>query len=283
MTTHPVPAAGVTLQVTDRGSGPSIVVLHGFTGSAAAMAPLTDRLERRHRVVAPDLIGHGRSDAPADVTPYRMDAVTEQVWALCDALDLDVVHLVGYSMGGRIALAAAALHPDRLTAAAGRTRLAGLTLIGASAGITDPGDRAIRAAADEALADRILTDGLAAFVDRWAENPLFTTQARLGPAHLEATRRQRLASNPQGLANSLRGTGTGAQPSLHDLLSTVTVPVCLIVGALDAKFRAIAADLAGRLPDARVVVVPGAGHAVHLEAPDACAAAVTSHVRETRT
>jgi 2-succinyl-6-hydroxy-2,4-cyclohexadiene-1-carboxylate synthase len=143
-----------------------------------------------------------------------------------------------------------------------------LLVVGASAGIADPEERARRRAADEALADELEQGGVAAFVTRWMAQPLFASQARLGAAALAEARAQRLANRAHGLANSLRGMGTGAQPALHAALAGLSVPVCFVAGAEDAKFSALAAELAALAPRGRAAVLPGAGHAAHLEAPD---------------
>ena len=161
---------------------------------------------------------------------------------------------------GRVALALCVLRPERVRSA---------LLVGASAGLRDPEARAARRRDDEALAERLEREGLERFVDEWMARPLFASQRRLGAAALASARAQRLTSRVQGLAGSLRGMGTGAQPPLHQHLPGVRAPVALVAGAEDAKFSGIARDLAARLPDARVHRVPEAGHACHLEAPAA--------------
>ena len=95
------------------------------------------------------------------------------------------------------------------------------------------------------------------------------------PEALARSRRDRLRQRPQGLANSLRGMGAGAQPPLHDRLDRIAVPVLLVVGEEDAKFRGIAEELRRLLADARIAILPDAGHAAHLEAPAAFAACVS--------
>ena len=251
------------LHVAVVGEGPTVVVLHGFTGSGTAMAPLTERLARSRRVVAVDLVGHGRSPIPDDPAAYTVDAMAVDV---AEVIGDAPAPVVGYSMGGRVALTLACRRPSVVTS---------LVLIGATPGIAEPAARAERRTSDEALAASIETDGLEAFVDRWMANPLFVSQDALGEAFLAEARAQRLAADPRGLARSLRGGGTGAMTPLHDRLPTCTVPTVLVVGELDAKFRAIAASMA--LPDARVEVVAGVGHAAHLEAPDRVADIVAGH------
>ncbi len=242
-----------------------MVVLHGFTGSAAAMAPLTSRLEDL-TVIAPDLVGHGRSESPSDPARYTVPAMADQALAAAAALGHRRVHLLGYSMGGRVALAAACRAPDRVRS---------LTVIGATAGIADPELRRRRIEADRARANLISTD-LAAFVDQWMSAPLLAGQARLGPDHLRAARAQRLASDPAGLALSLRMGGAGAMAALHDQLRRYRAPAHIVAGADDAKFCALADELAALLPRAAVTLIDGAGHAAHLEQPEAVAAAVAA-------
>jgi 2-succinyl-6-hydroxy-2,4-cyclohexadiene-1-carboxylate synthase len=174
---------------------------------------------------------------------------------------------LGYSMGGRVALTRAAQAPQSV---------AGLILVGASPGIVEPRARATRAAADERLAAAIEQDGLAAFVDRWADLPIFASQARLGPQHAARMRRQRLCNDPDALAASLRHAGQGVMPPLFDALPGLRLPTLLVAGAMDEKYRALASDMADSLPDGEVSLVAGAGHAVQLEDPAALAGLVAT-------
>ncbi len=177
---------------------------------------------------------------------------------MLESLELRDVHLIGYSMGGRAALATCAAEPDRIASA---------LLIGASAGIDDPDARAERIRADSALADRIERDGVAAFVDYWMAQPFIEREEKIGSAAWAEARRRRLENRPHALAASLRGMGAGAQPPLFGKLSRIDRPICFAVGERDAKFRAIASGLQRRLADARLAIVPDAGHAAHLENP----------------
>ncbi len=264
----------LAVQWTGRAGGVPVLVLHGFTGSGAAMAPLTDRLVAAGRpgaalrVITADLVGHGDSGAPEDLDLYRVEAMAGQVIAVAGALELGTFHLVGYSMGGRVALTLGCSAPHRLRS---------LTLIGASAGIADPAERRRRTEADEARAERLTRD-FGAFVDEWMADPLFAGQAALGESHLQAARAQRLASNPAGLARSLAAGGTGAMSPVHERLVDCDVPTLLVVGTDDSKFCGIADYLAAALPTAAVALIDGAGHAAHVERPDVTAAAIAEFI-----
>jgi len=258
-----VEVCGVRLHVVREGQGTPVVALHGFTGACESLDGVAERLRDRHCVVRVDLVGHGASDAPRELAPYAIKACAAQLDALCDVLGIGAPHWLGYSMGGRAALAVAAFHPARVRS---------LVLVGASAGLVHDDERAARVRDDEALAASIERDGIAPFVERWMALPLFASQARLGAEALAAARAQRLRNRPHGLANSLRGMGSGAQPPLHDALERLAAPACFVAGAEDAKFRAIAAQLAAISPSGESSVIEAAGHAVHLDAPDAFAA-----------
>jgi 2-succinyl-6-hydroxy-2,4-cyclohexadiene-1-carboxylate synthase len=253
------------------GSGPPLLLLHGFTGSAATWEPLLLHVTPRRRVIAPDLIGHGGSGAPADPARYRMERCVADLPALLDALDVAQVDLLGYSMGGRIALHLALAAPQRVRR---------LLLESASPGLADPDERAARVQSDNDLADAIERDGIAAFVAYWERLPLFAGRQTLPPAVREKQRAQRLQNRPTGLANSLRGMGTGQQESLWERLAELTLPVRLLVGAQDRKYCDIARRMEQLLPAAQVSVVADAGHTIHLEQPDRFAQLVGDFLAE---
>jgi 2-succinyl-6-hydroxy-2,4-cyclohexadiene-1-carboxylate synthase len=175
-------------------------------------------------------------------------------------------------MGARLALACAVRRPESVSA---------LVLVSGRAGIADPAEREVRRRTDEALASRMEAEGIAAFVDEWMAMPMFQTQQRLGVAVLEEQRRERMANDVRELAASLRGLGPGAQPPLYDQLARVTMPVLLVTGALDPAFVAHAKDLAQRLPNAASRTIADAGHAAHVEQPDAVTSAIREFLRRT--
>ena len=263
-----VDAGDARIHVDVSGSGEPIVLLHGFTGSAAAMAPLTQHLVDGFRVIVPDLVGHGRSSVPDELDSYTVGSMVRHVLAVADGHGCETFHLVGYSMGGRIALDLGCHFGHRLRS---------LVLIGTSAGLADEEARARRRRTDEDLARLIETD-LDRFVDRWMDNPMFAGQKRLGDDFLATARAQRLASDPNGLAASLRAAGTGSMTPLHDHLGTCTVPTMLVAGGDDEKFRAIAAELSVALPHSATAIIAGAGHSAHLEQPVAVATRIRDFV-----
>jgi len=242
-----------------------LILLHGFTGDTTTWSSLVPHLGADRPALAIDLVGHGRSDAPDDPAAYTMPATVAAVVKTLTDLGIPRAHWLGYSMGGRVALSLAVAHPEAV---------ASLMLVGTSPGITDPAASAERVAADTALAGLIEQAGVETFVDRWMAQPLFASQARLGADDLARARAQRLRNRPHALAHTLRGLGTGAMRPLWDRLADVRAPSLLIAGELDPKFRAVADDMAARLPHAEVAVISCAGHAVHAEAPHALGAAI---------
>ncbi|HEX6021735.1 MAG TPA: 2-succinyl-6-hydroxy-2,4-cyclohexadiene-1-carboxylate synthase [Solirubrobacter sp.] len=230
---------------------PELVLLHGFTQTRQSWRRTIQALAGRYRAITPDLPGHGQ----AVHRTASFDACAAYIRALQPRV------LGGYSMGGRIALYAALTVPG----------IERLVLVGASPGIADPAERAARRAADEALAARIETMSIEEFAREWGSQPLFAGQPERVAAAAYA---DRLRNTPAGLAAALRGLGTGVMEPLWERLGELTMPVTLITGERDEKFRAIAEAMLARLPDARHVIVPGAGHAPQLEAPDLVAAAI---------
>jgi 2-succinyl-6-hydroxy-2,4-cyclohexadiene-1-carboxylate synthase len=239
---------------------PALVLLHGFTNTGTSWDGVVAALQGRYRSLAPDIRGHG---VASGATPVSLESVIEDVASLADG----PFTLAGYSMGGRLALHAAfALAP----------RVQRLVLVGASPGLPDPTERSARREADDRLADDIERSTIEAFAMRWAQTPVLADQPAEVRAAMDADRRR---NTPAGLASALRALGTGALPSLWDRLTQLPVPVELIVGERDQKFRAVAERMAAALPTAHLSVVAGAGHAVHLEDPAAVAAIITDTSR----
>ena len=243
--------------------GPGILALHGFTGAGLDWQPVAERLSRP--VLAPDLLGHGGSPAPADACEYRIEAVVEHCRLWCESRPEWL--LMGYSMGGRVAL--------RLALVLG-TRLRGLVLVGSTPGMEDPAARRERRVKDHALADRIETKGIDWFCTHWAQQPIIRSQRRI-PGPVRAAMQVRRRSNRSaGIAGSLRGMGQGAVEPMWQALGQITCPTLLITGDEDAKYAAIADRIAARMADAQRVCIEHAGHCTHLEATESVVAAIRS-------
>ena len=265
-----LPVNGVNLGVVQYGDKntacATLVLLHGFTGSGLGWRHIMPDLAAPGlHIVALDMLGHGQSDAPADAERYSIEHCQEDLLAVLQVLGIErgEAILLGYSMGGRIAL---------YSAFSGY--FCALILESASPGLVTFAERQQRRASDEALATRIEQDGIEAFVDYWEKIPLFTSQQQLSTLQHEELRARRLNNRVQGLANSLRGVGTGAQPELYTRLSALNLPILLLAGELDSKFCVIAQQMAAQLPQARLYIIPGAGHTIHLEQPAAFVARV---------
>lgn len=258
---------GLRLHGSVAGVSDPVLLLHGFTGCIAAWGrPLLSRLTQGHRVVAVDLIGHGASDRPADPTRYALQEVLRDLVELLDHLEIERAHWVGYSMGGRIALAAAVLHPERVRR---------VVLESASPGLATRGERAVRQESDRALARHLREVGLHDFVERWTAQPLFATLRRRNPDAWQVARERRLDNRADALAACLEGLGAGSQPSFWDRLERVGAAVLVLVGGTDRKFREIGSEMATHLPRATLRVIEGCGHVVHAEEPEAWLAAVS--------
>jgi 2-succinyl-6-hydroxy-2,4-cyclohexadiene-1-carboxylate synthase len=227
------------------------------------------QLQSRHRVIAIDLPGHGKTDAPNDVSHFTMPVVAQHISAFIAGVIGTPAHVLGYSMGGRLALYLALHHPDRVKQ---------LLLESASPGLATEEERRARIASDEALAQRIERDGIQKFVDEWERLPLFASQAQAPAQARERLRALRLQNDRAGLALSLRGMGTGAQPSLWERLHEYATPALLITGALDAKFVEINRQMAQRMPNVTHHIAAHAGHAVHFEQPQTYAASVVNRI-----
>ena len=242
---------GMFLRRMRRGKGIPVILLHGFTRSGASWEALAGGMDG-HDVYAIDLIGHGRSPRPRSLDAYTLESMAAQIEALCRRWGWDRIHLVGYSLGGRVAMAFAARSTERL---------ASLALLSAHPGMEDSAERDRRRETDEDLARRIETDGLRRFVDDWSGGAMFGGQRDADPPEWQRVRRDRLSRQSSALAASLRGCGQGRQDSYWELLPALTVPLLYAVGADDARYAEAAARLKQVLPSA-VTVLDGAGHDV---------------------
>ena len=247
------------LHVVSSGEGSPLLLLHGFTGSSSTWDYFRSKLDSRLRVIAIDLPGHGQSSIPASPARYSLDRLSADLEKVLDDLEIERAAVFGYSMGGRAALRFALNAPARLNA---------LILESTTPGIEEAG-RPQRSAADGLLADMIERDGVAAFVARWERLPLWNTQESMPDAGRRALHNQRLANDARGLANSLRGAGSATDADVTERLGEIQTPTLILTGELDSKYIEIGRILESGIPNAEMQIIPGAGHAIHLEQPDA--------------
>jgi 2-succinyl-6-hydroxy-2,4-cyclohexadiene-1-carboxylate synthase len=238
---------------------PTILFLHGFMGSATDWAETMAALENHYRCLAVDLPGHGASVRLQYPVSYTMEGAARAVIDVLDEVGVQAAAaVVGYSMGGRLALYLALRHPERWRA---------VVLESASPGLEDDEERSRRRDADRERARRLENGDFEGFLRDWYRQPLFASLAR-DEALLNRTIEARLRNDPRELARSLRGMGTGSMPSLWDELSGLGVPALAVAGEGDEKFVGISRRMAAVSPLVRTVAVPRAGHNVHEESPE---------------
>lgn len=225
------------------GGGTPQVFLHGFTQTSRSWDPYVALLDESTPMLRVDMPGHGLSTHIRADLPATADLIATQ----CGLGDY-----IGYSMGGRVALHVALQHPHCVRR---------LVLISATAGLANPDERQKRRSDDEVLADTIGELGVPQFINQWLAQPMFS---RLPTSQSDIIDRCR--NTAEGLAQSLRDSGTGSQESLWERLHELAMPALLIVGAEDVKFCNIAHEMKDRIGDnAQLEVITGAGHTVHLE------------------
>lgn len=237
-----------------------LVLLHGFAGSGASWDAVRAAAGvEAYPAITPDLRGHG---AAKDRRPITVGGCVEDI--LAQAPERFVI--AGYSLGGRLALHLALAAPERVS---------GIVLVGATAGIEDEGQRTTRRQADLALVDELERDGIDAFAVRWARQPLFAGD----PTEIRMQQKAEVRANdPEALAEVLRTLTPGFVPAVWDRLGELTMPVWVVVGERDTRYVVLAQRFAAALPDAQIKIVPGAGHGLLREAPEAVAAVLTAAV-----
>jgi len=236
-----------------------LVLLHGFAGAPAAWAEVIERLPRESLVAVPALPGHGRraDDLPADFTAAlaRLDGALAE-------LHTGPWRLGGYSMGARVGLGWLLHNPGRFIIA---------TLVGVNPGLRREEERRERAVWERAWVRVLREEGMDAFLNKWEAQPMFASQRTLPPGQQAALRAVRRSHDPEGLARSLEVLGLAAMPDYWPRLAEIRAPVRLVVGERDGKFRMLAEEALRQLANARLHIVPGVGHNVPLEAPEAMA------------
>lgn len=250
----------------------ALVLLHGFTGHPASFKKILAQLPLTTRALCPVLLGHegvpeATSSAGSLATATDFTGEVDRIAAQIRAAHLGPAHLVGYSLGARVALGLLLRHRELFQRA---------TLLSVHPGLQSANEQQDRVAADERWAALLSEHGLAAFLNQWEQQPLFQTQAQLPEPTRAAQDAVRRRHDSQGLAQALRVLGLGRMPDYWPELARLQLPVQLAVGALDAKFAALADRAKAVLPDGQVVRIAGAGHNLLLEAPEAVCALLTA-------
>lgn len=249
---------------------PPLLLLHGFMGCAADWEVICQHFSRRYFCICPDLPGHGRSLACDDEQPWDMSNTAAWVVDLLDELRIERASLLGYSMGGRLALGLAIWHPSRCNK---------IILESASPGLASAGEREQRKRDDEMLACKIEgCQSLGDFLEEWYQKPIFAGITQT-PSFEELLQR-RLCNTPGALARSLREMGTGVQPNLWPHLKAMKLPLLLVIGEKDVKFDAISARMAAENMRFRRRIIPGCGHNCHHEQPAEFLEGVTRFLEE---
>jgi 2-succinyl-6-hydroxy-2,4-cyclohexadiene-1-carboxylate synthase len=234
---------------------PFLFLLHGFMGSSAVFDHLIDGLKDFCNPITVDLAGHGHSDKHTDPARYESNVQTDDLHSIINRITGEKVMMYGYSMGGRLALQFAVNHPEKITS---------LILESTTCGIVGEAKRNERIKADEQKASEIEAD-YNAFLNSWKQNQLFAgTLPELAKKYDDIAHNQ----DPNAMAASLRGFGTGRMPPVCHKLNELNLPVLLISGESDQKFTDIHQSMAERLPDSVSRIIPGASHRVHASQPD---------------
>lgn len=234
----------------------TLLLLHGFMSDSKSMKRIGENLSDAYNLLYVDLPGFGGSKSRG--YDYDMGSVSFSISRILEELNLDAVHVLGYSMGGRVALSLASLYPDKVHS---------LILESASPGLVYEEEQKERLDIDANRAKKITGD-YQQFLDDWEDMGLFKSQKHLSPKTFSAQRQMREAQNPKEVADSLLKYGTGVQPSYWSCLKDLKMPVLLIVGADDRKFVDINKKMAESIENVKFEIVEGAGHNIHLESAE---------------
>ncbi|MDQ0273834.1 2-succinyl-6-hydroxy-2,4-cyclohexadiene-1-carboxylate synthase [Cytobacillus purgationiresistens] len=241
------------------GEGYPLLLLHGFTGSSDTWAPFESNWENHSEMIAVDIIGHGQSDAPDKLSCYDIEEQAEMLYKLMGKLKIEKADFLGYSMGGRLAITFAVKYPHKVRK---------LILESTTPGLRIHEEKKARVEQDHRLCEFISEKGISQFIDYWENIPLFASLKNAPSSMQTKTRAQRLQNQSIGLMNSLKGMGTGAQPSWWGKLKDLHIPTLLITGSLDTKFCQLAKSMSYQLPNSDWVVLDECGHAIHVEKPE---------------
>jgi len=233
-----------------------VFLLHGFTGMGSDWDFLTGKLPAECFPISVDIIGHGKSDSPAEKKYYSEENLVEQLHKVVQYFKFEQNILLGYSLGGRIALSYALKYPENIR---------GLILESSSPGISNSEERKTRLKNDRKLAENINKIGIEAFIENWLNQPFFNSLKNLGKQRMHRLYEQRILNNSVGISNILTEFSQGRMLPKWKLLEKLAIPMLLISGELDKKYCEINKRMCEKAGNAQVEIVKNCGHNVHLE------------------
>ena len=232
-------------------SGVPLIYLHGFMGSGKIWLPLMPRLPESICLIAPDLPGHGGTEA--ELNDLDFDSLSEALIDFIDQNSFDKPIIAGYSMGGRIAL---------YTALKYRQKFRAMILESTTAGIENETDRRERFIHDQNMAEKLRQEDMKIFLENWYKQPVF---AYLGKSVKDGIIQKKTSNDPDKLARVVTLLSPGIQPSLWEDLPKWDKPALIIAGELDRKYVEISEKMTANIKSAKLEIIKKAGHIVHLE------------------
>lgn len=236
---------------------PPLIFLHGFMGQGDDWLPIATHFAPPFYCLLPDLPGHGQHLNLPLTTPLDFQTLAQAFIQWLDELNLATIALVGYSMGGRLALYLATHYPHRIKY---------LIVESANPGVSNEEDRKKRAKVDDERANLLCTTPLKDFLEQWYAMPLFQSLQQY-PHRLNHLKQKRSRNNPQYLAKVIAALSPGRQLPLWTALPTLTMPVLLLAGGLDKKYTTLMTKMNALIPQSTLKIMPQAGHTIHLEQP----------------
>jgi 2-succinyl-6-hydroxy-2,4-cyclohexadiene-1-carboxylate synthase len=242
-------------KISDSSQHPRVLFLHGFMGSLQDWDSVINRLQNNYYCLCIDLPGHGGTPNPEK--KYSFNDVGTDLVDFLKEINFSPFSIIGYSLGGRLALYLSIRFPDLMKK---------VILESASPGLKTSRERIIRESQDDALAAKLVNSDFSQLLQEWYDQPIFNSLRQ--HQDFKKLLKERNMNNPEDLAVSLTALSTSRQPSLWDLLSGNKIPILLMVGELDPKFRGIARQMSRQCPSCRTKIIKNAGHNIHFENPD---------------
>lgn len=250
---------GINVEDTgERDYDKNVLLIHGFTGSSEDWEDIRESIAGV-RFISVDLPGHGRSDSPTDLRYYSQENLVKLIEDIRNRSGLEKIIIIGYSMGGRVALSYAVKYPDYLQK---------LIIESGHPGLMTEEERLERIKQDEKLAEFIEQNEIDDFVDFWMSKDIFESQSNLPESVRIEIRKRKLQNNTTGLSNMLKGFSTGKMKPVWEDLKKIKCETLLITGELDVKYCEVSKKIRTEIPNSRLEIVKGAGHNVHLEKRD---------------